>query len=332
MFVLDNIKPFNSCFYYNCIHTCLFAIIDANGGDYRKIMISGIPSFEVLDGREGIFTKFDFLESYKQLICEQGISAERFPVLESKVCIDYIIKFLSINQPVIVSVDCYELPYRNDLYHIGEWPHSLLIYGYDRDEKIFMVIDQPEIDNITFQRYEISLDSLARSISCYEKKRLNNNKYSGDSLVAFQCYREGKKYDSISLIKQWKVNRRKKSDCVYQGIAQAEKQLQKILNQLSNSEYRIQYGYEIIDGLNDIVKQRRWENYLLNTISPNDDICQKQSDLLQQWIDIRNKIALIVMSNKIRKKTLEKLQILASTVFLSEKEYEDFYEEDDNES
>ena len=318
MFTLDRLTPFNQCFYYNCVHSCLFSIIEANDGDFRKIMLSGVPHYTVDNNTQRIYTEFDFLYEYDKLLLEQGIVTERISHIEMSTdeCIEYAINCLYNSKPIIINVDCYELPYRKDLFHKGEWPHSLLVCGFDNITESFRVIDQPTRESMEFKTFYISKSALKAAVRCYNKKREMVSMYFGDMIASFDCRISGKLYDANTLFIEWKECRKRVSNHIEEGNMAARNQLEVIMNGLGKEEFRCQYGEIILDGLNDIVKQKRWENFLIKELRPETDfIFILQSDLFQNWILLRKKIALIILSSKKRKKTEESIRELVDTVF-----------------
>lgn len=318
MFSLDNVSPFNKCFYYNCVHSCLFAIIEANEGDYRKIMLSGVPHFAVDNNTQRLYTKFDFLCDYKELFLEQGIITECFSHIDMDVndCIKYAINCIRNNKPIIINVDCYELTYREDLYHKAEWPHSLLVIDYDEEKALFKVIDQPNRDSVEFAVFHVSKTALTRAIYCYNKNRVQFQKYFGDMIASFECRFPGKVYDNKTLLLEWKECKKKVLEPIEEGNVLAKIHLETIVRKMTSIKYRHKYRENILDGLNDIVKQKRWENYLMKELCSKDDqILTIQSQLLQKWILLRQKIALILLSSKYRKTTVDSVDRLISPIF-----------------
>lgn len=321
MSFLNQIMPFNKYFYYNCFHSCLFSIIEANEGDVRKVMISGIPHLVINENKQQLYTRFDFMEDYGHLLEEQGLKVERQDKLDDSGKINFAVSRLKEDKPVIISVDCFELPYMEDLYHKQKWPHSILLTGYIEERDSIRVIDIPSRDATIFQKYEMSLSDLEKAVVCYSAMLVNNNMYSDDRVYSFEKKGSGKKYKDTELLEAWNTNRKKAEEKILEGIYGAEDYFNKMLPCLTDTDFCTDYGEMIIDGLNDIVKQIGWENQLISEILSNENKKYLlHSELMQSWINLRKKIALVIMSSRHRDKGVNSIEILANRIIFLEKQ------------
>lgn len=309
MFDIKEIRPFNDVFFYNCTHSCLFSILSANNGDYREFMVNSILYFSVRKDKNvnWFLTRIDFKKNHEKMIKEQGFIIEKKDY--DNTIVDYIYNKIKKNCPVIVSVDCYELDYRDDLYQVDCWPHSILIYDYDEVKKVFNVIDQSNRDDMFFGCYEISYVQLEKAIRLYWRNSINIETYNSDIAVAFYCSNSYKKRNNNELFNDWIVNRSNNDLLLMNGILDVESIIPDLIATLANIEKKDKCSEEnmcgdLLTGLNDVVKQKKWEQSFIMGISEGNEKYMIIKKIYDEWVNVRKHAGLIILSGKARKKSL----------------------------
>lgn len=305
MFYSKEIQPFNEVFFYNCTHSCLFSILSANNGDYREFMVSSIPYFSVRGDKDDswFLTRLKFMKEHEAIINKQGFSIEKKDYDEN--IVDFLHKKLRENCPVIVSVDCFELDYRQDLYKIECWPHSILIYDYDEENNVFKVIDQPNRDDVIFECYCIGSNQLKKAIKLYWENSKNNEMYSSDIAIAFCCNSTYCKRENIELFTEWKKNRLINDAIIMDGISRVESIIAEMVSTLANIESDDKgAGDNLLSGLNDVVKQKKWEQLFIADIVGKKEKYSIINEIYDGWVSVRKHAGLIILSKRVRKKSL----------------------------
>lgn len=288
-------------------------------------MISGIPHLTVDENGHRLYTRFDFLEDYGHLLEEQGLTVEMHDELDDNMKINYAVNRLKDDKPVIISADCFELPYMDGFYHKQKWPHSILMKRFDEETGLISVVDLPSRDATAFREFEIRMSDLEKAVACYSAMQVTDNMYSDGRVYSFNKKRRGRKYKDSELLLIWNTNRKKVEEKILGGIDGAENYFMKTLPCLSDETYCTNYGEMIIDGLNDIVKQLNWENQLIRELqSDKNKKSILHSELIQLWIDIRKKIALVIMSARHRDKGVKNVEILANRIISLERQLVSF--------
>lgn len=307
MFYTKNIQPFNEVFFYNCTHSCLFSILDTNGGDYREFLASSILYFSVRRDEKGswFLTRVNFVKNHEDIINSQGFSIEKKDYDDN--IIDYLYGKIHDNCPVIVSVDCYELDYREDLYKIDYWPHSILVYDYEEEKQMFKVIDQPNRNEIVFDCYNISKFQLKKAIELYWKNTQNNENYNSDTAISFINNAFYRKRENRAIFDEWIMNRKSNESLIMDGISNVESIIPDMILTLKNVEKDIEnigIDNNLLSGLNDIVKQKKWEQSFIADISEGRGKYSIINKIYDEWVNVRKYAGLIILSGRIRKKSL----------------------------
>lgn len=305
MFLSKNIQPFNKVFFYNCTHSCLFSILNANNGDYREFMVNSIPYLSVrCNEKESWFlVRLKFMKDHEEIIKKQGFSIEKLDYHES-MC-DFLHTKLLDNCSAIVSVDCYELDYRKDLYKIECWPHSILVYDYDEEKHVFKVIDQPNRDDVVFECYYISGPQLEKAIRLYWENSKFDEEYNSDIIIVFYCNDYYYKRENKELFEEWKNNRIINEELILNGISAVEAIIPEMVSTLENIDnHDIHAGENLLSGLNDVVKQKKWEQTFIMNIAEQKEKYSIINEIYSEWDNVRKSAGLIILSRRVRQKSL----------------------------
>lgn len=100
-----------------------------------------------------------------ELIRSEGIELSSKRI--SDTLMEDIERCISQGQPVIVWVDCYHEPHREDTYNKTHWPHSLLIYGYDRRRFVCNVVEHDGIQSLNYRCMEMSYSDIENAYYGY---------------------------------------------------------------------------------------------------------------------------------------------------------------------
>ena len=304
----ERISPFNECFYYNCFHSALFAVIKANHGSVLECMASGVPHLErqTIDDKFRILYRFNFMKSYSELMGENGLECS-FLAKEDE-SISHIRSAILDGAAAIINVEGWALPYRADLFHKSYWPHCILVTGYKSDLGLFTVIDQPTRDSVASQFFEIPEGCLNDAIKLYCERKHNFVEYAANNnwLVypVGNVVRDRKPSELFAL---WRLNLSHEKNLIIEGIANARRSLPDIIELLKRLDgCNHVEGHFFLDGLNDIVKQHRWMGYFVREVSVVDnELIKLINNLLLQWEQVRNCIGHIIFSGRKRDSTLE---------------------------
>lgn len=161
---LEPIRPFNkfgckSCYYHHLVSCYGYlgvgaeAILGNQMGFYRFHKQAG-PSVYTHD-----------LLSPAELEAETGV--REVCMKPPKNLVKELIASLRAGKPVILAVDTYYLPYREDLYKKLHVMHYILVYGYNAARKTFICMEHMFANSLRYSEKEISFRTLTTAHKRY---------------------------------------------------------------------------------------------------------------------------------------------------------------------
>ncbi|MBS4536696.1 hypothetical protein GOQ29_13820 [Clostridium sp. D2Q-14] len=298
------IEAFNDCFYYSCIHSALFPVIRYFEGNILSLMSNGTPYYSNFyeNGIIKLQTRIKFETEYEELLGNEGIKVAEQRVSQS--VISEIINLIKKDMLVILSVDCFYLSNRQDLFHKVHWPHSILIHGFNNITKELYVLDQSNRESIDFHVQKIPYESIKQAHISYCKMKESNESYSNKEFLYFFKKKKSVKLSLETIKQQLMNNREAHRSIVKKGLLDLEKfqlSINKNLKIIKQDNHALEL---MLDGINDIVKQKKWEKYLFENLYTNDEqVTIKVYQILKAWTFIRNLIAKIMFSNRMTNET-----------------------------
>ena len=163
--ILRGIKPFNKFFFRSCYYHQLISAYARYGTDERLILMNYFPlydkeNWQVYNGLS-IFTDKELEElSGIRLIKKKDVAD----------IVKELIASIDCGAPVILSVDCYYLPYRDDMYKKRHTAHFLLVYGYDKARKKFIVNEHNFVNSILYKEREVDFGVVKTAFANYTKR------------------------------------------------------------------------------------------------------------------------------------------------------------------
>jgi len=170
---LKGIKPFNKFLFRSCYYHQLIAAFARYGVDERLILMNYFPLYdkENMQTYSGlsIFTDEEIEKlSGMRLVKKKNVTN----------VVNEIITSIDRGMPVMILIDTYYVPYREDTYKKQHLPHFVLIYGYDRPKKIFIINEHMFVNSYFYAENEIGFGVIRRAHENY-KKRLDKGQDYG---------------------------------------------------------------------------------------------------------------------------------------------------------
>lgn len=160
--VLPGIEPFNDIFYRNCFFNSLFPVVRAFGRSITPFLAND----RIVYGRspEGrFFAGYEAVRPLAELFAASGIRAEaRFG---SDDIVGELVEGLSEGRPAIVWVDSYYESIRTDAFRKQHIDHTLLVFGYDRRERLFHIVEHDRRENLSYKRRTLPFEEMALSFA-----------------------------------------------------------------------------------------------------------------------------------------------------------------------
>ncbi|MCX7748509.1 MAG: KR domain-containing protein [Clostridia bacterium] len=174
--ILENFEPFNDMVYRGCFYSALFPVIrhfdrsvltylvnEMNiyhrNEDKNLIMFGNDSSVGILD------VKYIMPKTLEQISQDIGIHMEAKAY--SSDLIGDIVASISAGRPVIVSIDSFYESIRPDTYQKLHWPHCLVVYGFDQQEKMFNILEHRRSGSLIYGKHTISYSDLLDAYNGY---------------------------------------------------------------------------------------------------------------------------------------------------------------------
>ncbi len=165
--VLDNFEPFNEIWFKSCFYQAFFAILHHFNKPSLAYLANNLFLYDIDDSNPMLKLEpqnIDFTpeeEIFKLL--EIGV---RIKNLSSNIIGD-LITSINNNCPVIIFIDCFYESIRFDAYKKHHFPHTLLIYGYDKAKRIFHILEHNYIESMLYEKRTISYLDVRNSYNGY---------------------------------------------------------------------------------------------------------------------------------------------------------------------
>lgn len=346
--ILEKVEPFNEVFYKNCFYNSLFPVIYHLGKDIDPLLENDILVYgnrdksysgpdvfycsrytlsQMLDIMNiSVYTKTHRLSCNRDeahinlnsglienINIDIGLGIDKTE--EIGCLIKDIMEAISRSRPVILWVDCFYESIRTDTYNKIHWPHTLLIYGCNKEKKVFNVIEHNHRDNLSYQPHVISYDDIVNSCKGF--------------IEGFQINDAMPTYLELFLPNDNEEDKVKKPIMLRDNISRYKGELLNGLNYLKeftshlskiiiDEACLIKIGESIVLRLNNIIKVKQVEKFKNAQLFPDsiDNVLLSQN-IIDFWMELRNAIARFLYSAtynsqkfKILSTKLEQLYIL----------------------
>lgn len=168
--MIHKIEPFCDIFYKLCFNNSFFPVVRFLGKRELPFLINDIFFYKLEKGED--WDKFSVEYSshnyFEDLLEYEGIKFEARDNCDN--IVDDACESIDKGRPVLIWIDCFYDPLRNDTYHKRHMVHTLLIYGYNKEDKVFQIIDHKYRYSLSYAKHTISFRDLT---NCYEGQLVN---------------------------------------------------------------------------------------------------------------------------------------------------------------
>lgn len=181
---IDGVKPFNELQLRSCYYHQMAAAYTAFGIEPQIIAGNYLPLYEFDAKKKEMKIKpFEILD---ENILEDltGVHRDRYKK------VDELEKFateqINAGHPVLLMVDCFYLDYREDTYLQTHVAHSILIYGYDSEKRIFIINEHMFRNSYKYIEKFVPMHVIITAYNNFIDRLMKN----GFSLIVFQKKRD----------------------------------------------------------------------------------------------------------------------------------------------
>jgi hypothetical protein len=190
------------------------------------------------------------------------------------------------------------------------WNHSLLIYGYDKEQQVFHVIEHKHRDNLTYEKRILSFDDLKKSYDGY----MENFSSPDDNMSYIEIYSDSVENmdfqyneENVDKFKNILVeNTYFKNSLIFEGV-EVLKNFIDIYKEISLDEDLLEKNSQILlNNFNDIINTKNVEKYKVLKIFGTDSKHFKLTvEVGECWSYVRNALAKYQFSTVYDKEAFE---------------------------
>jgi polyketide synthase PksN len=321
--ILEEITPFNDLFYRNCFYNDLFPALKFLGKEITSFLVNDVAVYTCPpDQTENFLTVvYKSNKSYGQLLNDLNIKVN--VKLKSEEVVREIILGLSQDRPVIVRIDCFYAPIREDLYQKEHWEHCWLVIGYDEAKQTFKIIEHRHRGSLTYKMYEVSYRDLENSYSGY----LQNLYQANNEPTFFEFYLENndqvpeKNLDDINQ-KSFATNMIRNKGEILEGLKEIKKFEASFEKIISHDQEIAKNADRIIEMLNEILNARKADLYKIKLLfNEREDLAGLLDKVIKGWDFIRLKLARCLYTSSYDSKTLNAVMKKLANIYQLELDY-----------
>lgn len=329
--IIENINPYNDIFYNNCFFSSFFPVVEHFGRNILHFLVNDIViySHSTKSNISNINVDYIPVKNMDMLIDEVGLHLER--KIKSENVIEDIIISIEKDIPVIIWVDCFYESIRNDTYLKLHWPHSWLIFGFNKKEKVFNIIEHNHKEYLTYDKREISFED---TINCYNGFSANFQRDFGiESFIGISSPENYAKFEfneaNVSFYSTiFLSNMREKKEQVLHGLEYLRDFIDNLNKVIESNELKLSNIEGLVGLFNSIVKAKQAERYRLSKVfAAYDERIELIQEIISNWNYIRNVMAKFMYSSSIKASAVSSIKSRFNEIFILEnKFYRSFYD------
>ncbi|GGG02026.1 beta-ketoacyl synthase N-terminal-like domain-containing protein [Paenibacillus aceti] len=287
--VLPNIEPFNDLYYRNCFYNSFFPVVKHFGGSILPYLINDLLLYQQADpeGTQAYELCYEEIEPQETLFAQMNLSVQPRPAYGDIDIKQMIIHNLSQGNPVIVWVDCYEIPFRSDAYQKQHVDHTLLVYGFDRGTEMFHIIEHDRRENLSYKPCLIAFEDLVRACRGYETQGQQQEQGGAYYIIQHQPGAPYREPELDELRQRFESHLTQHRHRLQESLAILQ-QFAAWFIEVSSTEASLkQHIDSIIETLNQVLNAKQVEAYRLTALYGEGAILAAHHECVEHWETIR---------------------------------------------
>lgn len=312
---IEHIEPFNDVFFESCFYNSFFPVVKHYNYSIAPYLANEVPTYSYENNK--LVVNYISAENRITVMNRNGIKIKNNDYCDDNFIND-IKTAVSSDMPVILWVDCYYEPIRNDTYKKVHWCHSILIYGFDENSNEFMVIEHLIKDNLSYKKRMISFENIKRMAKGYQE-----NFYKEFKKPCLNIFSKNN-YSLISDSRSdYKKNILLNTKSILEGLNSLLVFTAEVNSLIIDKQSFFDNYQKIIESINEIINSKDAEIYKLNTIYGKnaDEIISSITILKDKWGAIRRIIAKCGYSNRYDEDKIKSLKNILDELNNKEHEY-----------
>ncbi|MHA6487223.1 cysteine peptidase family C39 domain-containing protein [Bacillus cabrialesii] len=284
---IPGIQPFNDLFYRSCFFNCYFSVVRSFQQEIYPYLLNDVYSYQLDEDGYPIIDRTEVYDP-EYVMNQQGISADKQSMSSS--LIDDVKRDVLKNKPVIIWLDTYAQPYRQE-YMSKHNRNSILIYGLHDANQTALALENRYPDNLSYEARHISYDHLAKAYQGFH--RYFQTPAAFHSYASFS-YDPGRDRSGQSLFKDAAAffvhNITEHLDRMLSGLAS--------FSRFTEGFHGIRDSEKLLHSFNGILNVKKTERYRLAFLPAYEQLAAVTSDIIDEWEAARHLAAKLYFSGR----------------------------------
>lgn len=299
--IIDGIEPFNDIFYKSCFFNSFFPVLLLYNKDIEKILVNDTILYTSEIGYEDLGIDVEYIQHipFEDIINDEGFELRTGK--NSDDIIKDIIESITNDRPVIIWVDCYYESIRKDMYNKEHLAHTLLVYGYDKNEEVFHIIEHKHRDHNSYQKKVIGYDDIVNSHKGFMK--MFNSELEKVTFYEFYHPQDSIKFKDEkktqkSYIQSFMDNTINNRDLIMKGLESLKHFIDRFSHMTESEEISIRGAEKLLTDLNNVINAKKVEEYKVKRLfGIESEFAVLQGEIISNWNIIRNIVGKYVFSS-----------------------------------
>lgn len=317
--VVHDIQPFNEVFYIDCYYQALIPVIDYFGGNYHALFANRSSLYQT-SNRDSVNFQVDYITEMEDDAFLDSLGIEKKEVVESNDIINELIASLNKGSLAIVNIDCYYVARKKSLFNQSHWSHSILVHGYDQENREFYIVDNQEIQSMSYGKNIISFAELLKAYKGYNE--FYNSNGMQKSVFFFNKLDREANYADHENVKTFTINNMKN---MRKKFINSSKVLDKIVSGFGNIVHDENQLFERINQLNfvfgDLLTAKRIDLYKSQKILADPQLERILSSIVEHYEYICNVMRKLEITKRFNEKSSINLHYKLKQIVNLELEY-----------
>ncbi len=305
--VIEGIAPFNDIFYRSCIYNSIFSVANFFGLNILPILTNDVVLYRPAE-KLTPYEKMDFIEekTIESVLRDGGVELKRYEVKDN--VIQHIIDAIDSGKPVIVGVDCFYESIRTEFYLKENWPHNILVYGYDNATREMIVMEHTGINNLDYHEQRLSYLDLEYA---YQSNRIKYPK-SEDGRYYLECSKASENVGAKSedFFGQYRETIKEHMKDIRVNLKELPRLIEYIEDSMPSDKTLADNRTWIARLLDAIVEAKKAQSYLLEKINAGNSEGERapgilMDKILKRWKYARNALYKSIYSGEYDSEMME---------------------------
>ena len=320
--ILLHVEPFNDIFYQSCFFNALFPVIKHFNKDIMPVLVNDVIVYDYNKELGPVSLGIKYLQVRPE---EEMLESLRIGVnakSQSDNLVEDLLESLANDRPVILKVDCFYEPIRDDAYQKNHWMHDMLIYGYNQSQQVFNIIEHKYRDTLSYEKKTLSFSDLEKAYKGF----LINFNINSDYATYMDFYNRGEnsrtsKYEEIQ---RFLKNMTTKKQELIAGLENLKMFAASTKGYAENEKIIMENLNNYVQMLNNIINAKYVEKYrLTHLLSDCQDVINILDKVIEAWSYFRAVIARFIYSNSYNAKRFGASCERLDLIYRLEEEYMD---------